>query len=110
MNFPRLDGDLQLWESLTEFHADYLMERGIPTNQRAFVRFSARKEADRMHAEKHPDLIVAAFGDHENWVPTGKVGIQTADGKRYIANADSYDPHPQLNFLSDLAGVQSVEA
>jgi hypothetical protein len=64
-----------------------------------------------MRAEKSPDLIVAATGWIAEWVPKGRVGVYTADGKRYTVPAAEYETKgKQLNLLSDHTDVVPVLA
>lgn len=93
--------------ALSQWHADYLIERGIEPNPVGLKFFNENKQADRMRADKSPDLIVSASGDWADWVPKGRVGVITADGKRYTVRASEYAPK-NLNLLSQHTDVQEA--
>jgi hypothetical protein len=98
-----------LIKSLSHWHADYLVQRGVEPDAEGLRYFNENKQSDRMRADKSPDLIVSAFGDWADWVPSGKVGLQTADGKRYLAPSSNYQTR-NLNLLSQLLDVQPVSS
>lgn len=99
--------DVERLKGLSHWHADYLLERGIEPDADGLKFYNENKQHDRMRADKSPDLIVAAFGDWANWVPAGKVGLQTADGKRYLAPSSNYQTR-HLNLLSQILDVQEA--
>lgn len=98
----------QLIKSLSMWHADFLIERGETPDPDGLKFFNENRQSDRMREDKSPDLIVAAYGDWADWVPAGKVGLQTADGKRYLAPSSNYQTR-HLNLLSELLDVQEVK-
>jgi hypothetical protein len=55
------------------------------------ARYLARKQADQMRADRHPDLIISARGDWAEGCPPGAVEVTTADGKVHSVTAESYD-------------------
>jgi hypothetical protein len=97
-----------LVKSLSIWHADYLLERGITPDLEGLKFFNENRQADRVRADKSPDLIVSASGDWAAWVPKGRVDITTADGKRYTVPASEYAPKT-LNLLSQHTDVQAVQ-
>ena len=98
----------KLISSLSAWHADYLIERGIQPTVEGLKFFNENRQHDRMRQDKSPDLIVAAWGDWAEWVPAGKVGLQTADGKRYLVPSSNYQTR-NLNLLSQLLDVQEAQ-
>jgi hypothetical protein len=106
--FPELKPET-VFHSLSAWSADYLIERGITPEPEGYAFYLENKEMYRLRAEKSPDLVVSASGDWADWVPKGKVGIHTADGKKYLADAGSYQDRFGLNLLSKLTGVKPVE-
>jgi len=96
-----------LIQSLSRWHADYLIERGITPDAEGLKWYNENKLSDRMRADKSPDLIVAAYGDWSEWVPAGRTGVQTADGRRYTVLASEYVAK-NLNLLSTHTDVQAV--
>jgi hypothetical protein len=115
-NFPITSTDIpgigkftreSLIKSLTLWHADFLLERGVEPDAENLKWFNENRLQDRMREDKSPDLIVAAFGDWAEWVPAGKVGLQTADGKRHLVPSSNYQTR-NLNLLSELIDVQEV--
>jgi hypothetical protein len=100
--------DAELIASLSAWNLPYLRARGIEPDAQGAAFWQERHEEERMRAEKSPDLIIAGFGDWAEWVPAGRVGLCTADGKRYTAPAAAYDARKGLNLLSKLVDVQEV--
>jgi hypothetical protein len=53
-------------------------------------------------------LIVATFGSAvAEWVPKGRVGVETADGKRYTVPSEQYEPRT-VNLMSQYSDVREV--
>ena len=96
-----------LIQSLSRWHADYLIERGITPDPEGLAFFEANRKQDAMRAQQHPDLIISASGDWADWVPKGRVGVITADHKRYTVPAVEYTVKT-LNLLSQHSDVQAV--
>ena len=97
-----------LVKSLSYWHLDYLQERGITPNAEGAKFFQENRLADTMRRDKSPNLIVSASGDWADWVPAGKVGVITADNRRYLVPEAQYDNRVNLNLLSNYHGVQAV--
>lgn len=98
--------------SLSSWNADYLIERGITPEPEGYAYFLENEADHKLRTEKSPDLVVAAWGSRVGFpveLPEGKVGIATADGKYYLADAASYEKRSGLNLLSKLTGVELVE-
>jgi hypothetical protein len=99
-----------LVKSLSMWHADYLLEHGVEPDLEGLKFFNENKQHDRMRADKSPDLIVAAFGDHTSWVEPGTVGVITADDSKWLIKADEYDSRRNLNLLSHYSLVKAVQS
>lgn len=98
-------------ESLSHWHADYLIERGIAPEPQAYEWFKMNRLEDQMRKEKNPELVVAAFGDWHKDCPKGSVLVSTADGKQYLVPSAEYgDRGGKLNVLSNYSNVQAVTA
>jgi len=96
-----------LLKDLSRWHADYLIERDITPDPDGLAFFEANRKQDAMRAQQHPDLIISASGDWADWVPKGRVGVITADHKRYTVPAVEYTVKT-LNLLSQHSDVQAV--
>jgi hypothetical protein len=96
-----------LIKSLSLWHADYLIEVGTTPDAEGLKGFNENRLRDRMQADKSPDLIVSAFGEWAEWVPKGRTGVITADGKRWTVPASEYSVK-NLNLLSTHTDVQAV--
>lgn len=97
----------QIIKALSRWHADYLIERGITPDAEGLKFFNDNRLSDRMRADKSPDLIVAAWGNWADWVPEGRTGVTTADGKRYTVPSSEYSVKT-VNLLSQHIDVQAV--
>lgn len=97
-----------LIESLSRWHADYLLEIGVQPTEAGLKLFNENKQQDRMRADRSPDLIIAAFGEWAPWVEKGTVGVTTADGSRWLIPAEDYDNKANLNLLSNYPRVKAV--
>lgn len=101
--------DVERLQSLSRWHADYLIERGITPDPEGLAWFEANRKADALRAAKSPDLIISATGSIAKWVPEGRVGVITADGKYWTVPASEYAPKT-LNLLSTYTDVQAVQS
>lgn len=97
-----------LFKSLSTWDADYLLERGLIPDPVGYARWKEMREEELLRREKSPDLIIAAWGDWADWVPKGTTGVETADQKRYLVDAESYRVRSGLNLLSKMTGVEPV--
>ena len=79
-----------LLTSLSRWHPDYLLERGLTPLPGLYQQHLAMKRDREMRKERHPDLIVSAVGDWHERVPEGAVEVTTADEVRHLVTADSY--------------------
>jgi hypothetical protein len=97
-----------LIESLSRWHADYLIESEITPDPKGLEFFNFNRKADTMRREKSPDLIVSASGDWHQDCPKGFVLVTTADGKRWLVLASEYDNRANLNLLSNYTEPKAV--
>ncbi len=97
-----------LIESLSNWHADYLLEIGVQPTEAGLKYFNENKQRDRMRQDKSPDLIVSASGDWKEGVPKGMVEVTTADGSKHLVWAADYDNCINLNLLSNYTSVKAV--
>lgn len=98
--------DQQRLESLSRWHADYLLERNITPTYDGLKFFNENRQADRMRAVKDPDLIVSASGDWKQGVPAGMVEVITAVGtKHLVSSADYAKRNLNLTLLSTMVSV-----
>lgn len=97
-----------LLHSLSMWHADYLIERGIKPSAEGLKWFNDNRLQDRMRADKSPDLIVSASGDWKQGVPKGMVEVTTASGDRWLIPDADYNNHAKLNLLSNYPRVNAV--
>ena len=88
-----------LLKSLSTWNADYLLDLGIEPEPTGYRLFLERQEDARMRKEKHPNLIVAAWGDWFTKIP-GVVKVATADDKEHLITSESYGQREGLNLLS----------
>lgn len=79
-----------LLKTLSRWHPDYLIGKGVEPEPAAFARWQDQETNSRMREEGHPDLIVSAVGDHRPGVPTGATMVSTADGKEHLVKKDHY--------------------
>ena len=79
-----------LLTSLSRWHPDYLLERGLTPLPGPYQQHLAMKRDREMRKEKHPDLIVSAVGDWHERVPEGAAEVTTADDVRHLVTAASY--------------------
>jgi len=89
-----------LLHSLSYWHADYLLARGIQPEREAYKQYKVRVETERRLRLSDPDLITKVDG---SWA-TGKKGViraETADGKFHYVTQESYEALGQgLKLLS----------
>ena len=85
--------------TISMWDADYLIERGIEPEPKAYSYYLQWQEREHMEKENHPDLIVSASGDWHTKRP-GVVEVITADHKHHFVTAESYDKRTGLNLLS----------
>jgi hypothetical protein len=100
------DNGSSLFKSLSAWDADYLLERGIEPEEESHNRYKEMRLSDEMRTGKHPDLIVAAYGDWH----TGKKGtvlVVTASGDYYDVTQESYDRRSGINRLSKTEIINS---
>lgn len=83
--------DTERLESLSRWHADYLIERGITPDPVGLKFFNDNRLRDRMYQDRSPDLIVSAVGDWHKDCPKGYVLVTTADDSRWLVPAKEYD-------------------
>lgn len=98
-------------ETISAWDADYLIARGLTPGPKAYAHYLQRQEEDKLRTDRSPDLIVSASGDWANWVLKGRVGVITADDKRYtvpVAEYDALQKSKGLTLLSRLQDVQPV--
>ena len=91
---PNLD-DNHFIKAISDFDADYLLERGYQPEPEAYSRYQARMEDRRLREEKNPDLIVSAMSLDDKVCK-----VYTADGKSYFITTESYRKRTGLNLLS----------
>lgn len=102
--------DTERLQSLSRWHADYLIERGIEPDPEGLKWFNENRQIDRMRANKSPDLIISASGDWKQGVPKNMVEVTTADGQRWLVWAKDYDNRRNLNLLSNYTAVKTVQS
>jgi hypothetical protein len=96
-------------DSLSHWHADYLIARGIQPTANGLKFYNDNRLEDRMRADKSPDLIVSANGDWKQGVPKDMVEVTTADGARHFVWASEYAKrNTGLTLLSNFVHVQAV--
>ena len=98
-----------LMQTLSAWRADYLIERGIQPVEPEYSRWLLSKEDEGMRREKHPDLIVTAWGDWFTKQP-GICQVATADGKEYLVTCESYSRLQETGGLLLLSQTEIVEA
>lgn len=76
----------KLMGSLSRWNADYLEARGIKPVEKDYEYYKARKEDEKLRAEKSPDLIVSASSVEGKPEQTE---VWTADGKKHIVEGYS---------------------
>lgn len=102
-----LTDEKRIIEGLSRWHLNYLRERNITPDPDGAKWFEENRKLDAMRAAKSPDLIVSASGNWAAWVPQGRVGVTTADGKRYTVPAGEYT-NKTINLLSDHTDIQEA--
>lgn len=99
LELPELRGsnttDEGLIKSLSLWHPEYLIERGIEPVEPQYTMFKNRATSWAMREQKHPDLIVSALRMDDQVTK-----VVTADDKRHFVKAESYDCTRDLNLLS----------
>ena len=98
--YIKADPRKYLVETLSRWNADYLLEIGVQPDPAGLLYFNERKLDAKMRKEKHPDLIVCAYGDWHEGCPKGAVEVITADGVQHFVTAESYAKRTELNLLS----------
>jgi hypothetical protein len=99
-----------LINSLSRWHADYLIERGVEPEAEGLRWFNENRKSDSMRADRSPDLIVSASGDWKTGVPKGMVEVTTADGKTHLVWAQDYAKrNTNLTLLSSFDSVPKPE-
>lgn len=99
-----------LLSNLSTYNPLYLIERGIDPMQDEFQSWQERQLEQKMRQDKHPDLIVAAWGDWADWVPKGKVGVSAADAKRYLVSEADYQKMTGPKLISKIQHEAVSEA
>lgn len=89
-----------LFSHLSTWKPLYLIARGIDPGADEFSKWQDWQREQFMRAEHNGDLIVSASGDWASWVPKGKVGVTTADNKRYLVPDADYTALVGPKFLS----------
>jgi hypothetical protein len=84
-----------VFESLSLWCPDYLLERGIQPEAERYARWLERQEEGQLRAMRSPDLIVSALG-----LQGGVVRVWTADGAVHHVTAESYRTRLGVNRLS----------
>jgi len=92
-----------LVKSLSRWNADYLLDRGYALDDENYRIWKNHKEADKMRADKHPDLIVSASSQDD-----GSVRVLTADRKEHFVTSESYSGWNAREF-NLLSGCELVE-
>lgn len=107
--FKHMDVDPKefLLETLSMWNADYLEERNIEPEPKAYAFYLKRKQEKQMRAEKHPDLIIAAYGDWETKIPH-VIKVCTADDKEYHVTEESY--HKRDTIMPLLSKCEIIKA
>lgn len=85
---------------LSLWNPEYLIAKGVEPDAELYTRFKAMKLEQQMRADKHPDLIVAAWGDWDTKRP-GVIRVHTADGLCHFVTDESYRAHDTPNLLSN---------
>jgi hypothetical protein len=106
---PDWDGKTWAYGVISRWDADYLLARGIVPNAEGYACFLQDREEERLRAEHSPDLIVSASGDWAEWVPKGRVGVITADDKRYTVPVAEYDALQESSGLTLLSRLHDVK-
>jgi len=88
-----------LMKSLSLWNADYLLSIGVQPIDEYYQEYLNRQKEEEMLKNKHPDLIVAAWGDWHTGVK-GVCQVVTADGKYHHVTEESYNKRSGLNLLS----------
>jgi hypothetical protein len=79
-----------LLQSLSRWHPDYLIEKGVEPEPEGYARWQDQEDFNRMLGERHPDLIISAVGSRNPSVPEGAVQVMTADHKTHLVVEDHY--------------------
>lgn len=79
-----------LLRTISRWTPSYLLARGITPSEPEYAQHLKNQEADRLRAERSPDLITTAYGDWHAAVPKGSVGVLTADGRFHLVTDESY--------------------
>jgi hypothetical protein len=87
-------------DSLSVWHADYLLQRGIEPTAEGLKIFNQHRLEERLRTDKSPNLIVSASGDWHPDCPEGSVLVTTADDHKWLVPAAEYDNRRGLNLLS----------
>lgn len=96
----------ELMRTLSGWHADYLLERGLTPEPTAYTQWQLMQEEDARRKARDPDLIVSAIGGPVSYYPdltADQVMVTTADGQRHVVTRDSYRSRSErggLNLLS----------
>jgi len=92
-----------LINSLSLYHADYLIKAGYTPEPLAYKRFLARAEDYKRRQEGCPDLIVSAIG-----LTDSVCKVTTADQKEHFVTLESYQARHtrEMNNLSDCVLVE----
>lgn len=100
-----------LIESLSDWHPDYLIEKGVDPAELPYKKWLLRKERDEAEARKDPNLVICAFGDHMTLI-NGVIKLLTADGKEHYVTSSSYDQaktDPLSSIYSTLDSMEVIE-
>ncbi len=95
--------------TLSKYHPDYLLERGITPIEPFYSEYLENQLRDKLLAEKSPNLIVDAWGEWKGKVPDDFL-VKTADEKYYLVDGDSFISLNQkkIKYLSDCKNVRDV--
>ena len=86
---------------ISRYNADYLIERGIKPEPKAYADYLAHRESDGLRSERSPDLIVSASGDWHEDCKEGETRVITADCKVHFVTSESYAKKTCPNLLSN---------
>lgn len=95
------NGKEGLIRSLSMWHADYLLERGMEPDEDGYKFYIRNKTEDAMRKAKHPDLVTTAWGDWHTGIPS-VCEVATADGKHHLVKGYEKRDSSVANLLSNL--------
>lgn len=87
----KTDDEIEGWliESLSSWHPDYLIEKGIEPAAEPYKKWCLRRDADKARADRSPNLVVSCLSE-SNTLNSTFIKVITADRKEHYVTKASY--------------------